>query len=253
MNQTSEKPLLGKVALITGAARRSGRATALALAADGAAIAVNTRRSAGEAEAVKAEIEALGGRARVYLADVTDEAAVTHMASAISNDLGGVDILVNNAADRGRCPTLELSYAEWRRVLDIILDGAFLCTRAVLPHMVENGWGRIVNVGGVGNFAGYAERIHVHAGKGGLEAMSRSLSSEFSGQGITANTVCPGRIGGERSETSGPLPRNAESVPPVGYLGEPADIANMIRFICQPAARYVTGQTLHVNGGLFLT
>ena len=253
MNQNSELPLSGKIALITGAVRRSGRATALKLAADGATIAVNTRRSIEEATLVKEEIEALGGTAGVFLCDVTDETAVEDMVAAITNEFGGVDILVNNAADRGRCPTMELSFAEWRRILDIILDGAFLCTRAVLPHMVDQGWGRIVNVGGDGNFAGFAERIHVHAGKGGLEAMARSLSSEFAEQGITANTVSPGKIGGERSGTSGVLPRNADGMPPVGFEGEPNDVANMIQFLCQPTSRYVTGQTLHINGGLFLS
>ena len=253
MVENAEQSLAGKVVLITGAARRAGRATALKLAADGAAIAINTRRSADEAALVKEEVQALGGKAEVYLCDVTNEAAVGDMVAAITKDLGGVDILVNNAADRGRCPTMEMSFTEWRRVLDIILDGTFLCSRAVLPHMVDQGWGRIVNVGGDGNSAGFSERIHVHAGKGGLEAMSRSLSSEFAGQGITVNTVSPARIGGERSSTSGPLPRNAVGMPPVGFEGEPNDVANMIRYLYQPDARYITGQTLRINGGLVLS
>ena len=191
----AEKPLAGKVALITGAARRSGRATAIKLAADGAAVAINTRRSADAANEVKKEIEAQGGTANVYVCDITGEDAVIDMVKAITTDFGGIDILVNNAADRARVPTLELSLAEWKRVINIILDGAFLCTRAVLPHMMENKWGRIINISGDGNHAAFTERAHVHAGKGGLEAMTRSLSSEFCDQGITVNTVSPGRIG----------------------------------------------------------
>ncbi len=248
----NDKPLAGKVALITGAVRRSGRASALELARHGAAVAINTRRSVDEAEAVKSELEALGVKAGVYLADVTEEQAVIDMVDAISNELGAVDILVNNAADRGRVPTLELSFEEWHRIVHIILDGAFLCTRAVLPHMIEQGWGRIVNISGVGNYVGYAERVHVHAGKGGLDAMTRSLSSEFCEKGITVNTVSVGLIGGERPASAGPHPKNVPNAAPVGYMGEPTDIANAVNFLCQPASRFITGQMLHVNGGEYM-
>jgi len=252
MGENDGKPLAGKVALVTGAVRRSGRATALELARYGASVAINTRRSIDEAETVRKELEAFGVGAGTYIADVTDEKAVTDMVDAITNDLGGVDILVNNAADRGRVPTLELSFEEWHRIVHIILDGAFLCSRAVLPHMIEQGWGRIVNISGVGNYAGYAERVHVHAGKGGLDAMTRSLSSEFCQQGITVNTVCVGLIGGTRSESSGPHPRNVPAAAPVGFMGEPIDVANAVGFLCQPASRFITGQTLHANGGEYL-
>jgi 3-oxoacyl-[acyl-carrier protein] reductase len=253
MSTDTEKPLAGKVALITGAARRSGRATAIKLAADGAAVAINTRQSVDAANEVKQTIESQGGKANVYICDITGEDAVNEMVQAITNDFGGIDILVNNAADRARIPTLDLSLAEWKRVINIILDGAFLCTRAALPHMLENKWGRIINISGDGNHAAFTERAHVHAGKGGLEAMTRSLSSEFCDQGVTVNTVSPGRIGGERAKTAGPLPKNAGAIPPVGFEGEPDDIGNMICFLCQPAAKYITGQTIRVNGGLVLT
>ncbi len=253
MDANDAKPLAGKVALVTGAVRRSGRASALALAGYGASVAINTRRSVDEAEAVKRELEALGVKAGTYIADVTDEQAVTDMIDAISRELGNVDILVNNAADRGRVPTLELSFEEWHRIVHIILDGAFLCSRAVLPHMIDQGWGRIVNISGVGNFAGYAERVHVHAGKGGLDAMTRSLSSEFCEKGITVNTVCVGLIGGPRPASAGPHPKNVPDTAPVGYMGEPTDIANAVGFLCQPASRFITGQMLHVNGGEYLS
>jgi len=253
MDANDAKPLAGKVALVTGAVRRSGRASALALAGYGASVAINTRRSVDEAEAVKRELEALGVKAGTYIADVTDEQAVTDMIDAISRELGNVDILVNNAADRGRVPTLELSFEEWHRIVHIILDGAFLCSRAVLPHMIDQGWGRIVNISGVGNFAGYAERVHVHAGKGGLDAMTRSLSSEFCEKGITVNTVCVGLIGGPRPASAGPHPKNVPDTAPVGYMGEPTDIANAVAFLCQPASRFITGQMLHVNGGEYLS
>ena len=252
MSDAGEKTLAGKVALVTGAVRRSGRATALALARHGASVAINTRRSADEAEAVKKELEALGVKAGVYLCDVTDEAGVAAMFDKVTAELGPVDILVNNAADRQRVPTLELSFEEWHRIVHIILDGAFLCSRAVLPHMIAQGWGRIVNISGVGNYVGYAERVHVHAGKGGLDAMTRSLSSEFCEKGITVNTVCVGLIGGERPASAGPHPKNVPDAPPIGFMGEPTDIANAVAFLCQPTSRFITGQMLHVNGGEYM-
>ena len=253
MSYVGQKTLAGKVALITGAVRRSGRATALGLARYGASVAINTRRSADEANGVKKELEALGVKAGVYICDVTDEKGVGAMVDAIATELGPVDILVNNAADRARVPTLELSFDEWHRIVQIILDGAFLCSRAVLPHMIGQKWGRIVNISGSGNYVGYAERVHVHAGKGGLDAMTRSLSSEFCRHGITVNTVSVGLIGGQRSATSGPHPANVPDAPPIGYKGEPTDIANAVGFLCQPASRFITGQTLHVNGGEYMT
>lgn len=248
-----EKPLAGRVALITGAARRSGRAMAMALGHDGAAIAVNTRRSVEEAEGVVAELHARGVEAACYIADVTEESAVERMIGMIASELGPIDILVNNAADRGRSPTLDLSLEEFRRIVNIVLEGAFLCSKACLPHMIAQGWGRVVNISGVGNYAGFAERVHVHAGKGGLEAMTRSLSSEFAEYGITVNTVSPGTIGGERATSAGPMPKNSDKLPPVGFQGEPNDVANAVRMLCQPASRYITGQLIHVSGGLYLS
>ena len=252
MTGTAEQTLTGKTALVTGAVRRSGRAMALELAKYGASVAINTRQSADEANQVKAELEALGVKAGVFLCDVTDEHGVTDMVSKIENDLGPVDILINNAADRGRVKTLDLSLDEFRRIVAIILEGAFLCSRAVLPHMIDQQWGRIVNISGIGNYVGYAERVHVHAGKGGLDAMTRSLSSEFCEQGITVNTVGVGKIGGERATSAGPSPKNVPNAPPIGFPGEPTDIANAVGFLCQPASRFITGTMLHVNGNEYL-
>lgn len=250
---TEAKPLAGRGALITGAARRSGRATALALGHDSAAIAVNTRRSADEAESVVAELRERDIKAAAYIADVTDEDAVAHMHGMIAQELGPVDILVNNAADRGRSPTLDLSLEEFRHIVNIVLEGAFLCSRACLPHMIAQSWGPIVNISGVGNYAGFAERVHVHAGKGGLEAMTRSLSHEFAEYGITVNTVSPGTIGGEWAASAGPMPKNSDRLPLVGFEGEPNDVANAVRMLCQPASRYITGQLIHVSGRLYLS
>jgi len=243
------RELAGQVALVTGAARRIGRATALALAARGAAVVVNTRSSEADAAAVTAEISQAGGRAIHHLADVTDEAAVAAMVERALSTFGRIDILVNNAADRRHVPFTEMSLAEWRHILGIILDGAFLCSRAVLPHMVARGCGRIINIGGVSAHLGAAGRAHIGAAKSGLIGFTRALALEFADKGVTVNCVVPGRIGGERSATSG---RGISHQPPVGREGRPEEVAEIVRTLCQPSGGYVTGQTIHVNGGLYL-
>jgi 3-oxoacyl-[acyl-carrier protein] reductase len=244
-----DRPLEGQVAIITGGVRRIGKATGLALARDGAAIVVNAKSSRREAEATAAEIEAAGGRALVHLADISDESAVAGMIDATIKKFGRIDILVNNAANRGEISFLDMSLAQWRAITGTILDGAFLCSRGVLRHMVQRKHGRIINIGGVSSHRGASERAHVGAAKAGLVGLTRALALEFATQGITVNCVVPGRIGGERSATSG---SGVAPPAPVGRDGVPEDVAEMIRFLCLPSSGYITGQTIHVSGGLFL-
>ena len=246
------KQLAGKVALVTGAARRNGRAIAHALAREGAAVVINTRRSRDEADNVRGEIEAMGGAAMLCLADITDEAAVAGMFGEIERRFGRVDILVNNAADRHQTPFTEMTAAQWRANVGIVLDGAFFCSRAAIPHMLKNGWGRIVNISGTGHhMPSYVGRAHVSAGKAGLEGLTRALAAEFATRSITVNCVSPGRIGGERSKSAGSAP-NPDMVPPVGRTGVPEDISAAVLFLCLPASSFITGQVLHANGGQFL-
>jgi 3-oxoacyl-[acyl-carrier protein] reductase len=244
--------LSGKVALITGAVRRNGRAMALALADEGAAIVINTRSSRDEAQRVQAEIETAGGTALVCIADITDETAVQRMFEEIVARFGRLDILVNNAADRNQVPFEQMTTAQWRHIVSIILDGTFHCSRAAIPLMLKNGWGRIVNITGDGNhMATYTARAHSAAAKAGVEGLTRSLAAEFAARNITVNAISPGRIGGERAKSAGTAP-DPDLVPPVGRTGVPQDVADAVRFICLPAASFITGQILHVNGGQFL-
>jgi len=252
MTSQSSRSLEGRVALITGAARRSGRATAFALAADGATVVLNVRNSRDEAEANKREIESRGGKAMVAVADITQEDAVRDMIDRIVGELGGLHILINNAADRRQARFEEMTYADWRHITSIVLDGAFFCARYAVPHMLDAGWGRIINLGGIGHHAGLLYRAHVHTAKAGLEGLTHGLAIEYAEKAITVNCVAPGRIGGPRSKTAGTSAPNSKT-PPVGYEGDPEDIAAAIRYLCSPAARFVTGQTIHVNGGQFLT
>jgi len=251
MNGTGE--LAGQVALVTGGARRIGRAIALALAHQGATIVVNAKTSREEAEDTVREIKALGGTARAMLADVTDEAAVAGMVGAVDRDLGGVDILINNAAIRREETFTDISLAEWHAIMAVVLDGAFLCSRAVIPGMLAKGRGSIVNIGGVTAHVGATRRAHVLAAKAGLVGFTKALAVEYGHAGITVNCVVPGRIGGARSATSGPggaIPGGGH--PLVGREGLPEDVAAAVALLCGPGGRYITGQSIHVSGGIYL-
>ncbi|WP_075215806.1 SDR family oxidoreductase [Mongoliimonas terrestris] len=251
---SARRPLAGQVALVTGSVRRIGRATALALAGAGADVVINARSSRDEAEATAREVEALGVRAMVHLADVTDEAAVGAMTDAVVERFGRLDILVNNAAIRREGAFTEMPLAEWREIMSVVLDGAFLCARAAIPHMKRQGGGRIVNIGGVSAHTGAIERAHVATAKMGLVGLTHALAVEFAPTGITVNCIAPGKIGGKRSATSGAgvaLPNGGR--PLVSREGTVDDVAAVILTVCGPAGGFITGQTIHVNGGLYLT
>lgn len=253
MTSTSKGELTGQVVLVTGGVRRIGRGIALALAREGAAIAINTKSSRDEAAATVREIEALGAAARVVIGDVTDEADVARMVKDIGAALGPVDILINNAAVRRDDPFTTMTFADWRLIMAVVLDGAFLCSRAVVPGMLAKSHGTIVNIGGLTGHTGASDRAHVCTAKAGLVGFTKALAVEFGGSGITVNCVVPGRIGGLRSAGSGKggvIPGGGH--PLVGREGDPEDIAGAVKLLCSPGGRYITGQTIHVNGGIYL-
>ena len=249
-----ERPLDGKVALVTGAGRNIGRAIARRLARDGAAVLVNGRRDRAAIDAVVAEIAAEGGRAMGFVADVTDGEAVQRMVAAAVREFGGLDIVVSNAGLRRQTPFLEMGFAEWREILGVALDGAFLLMRAAAPHLVERGGGAIVALSGESTHLGTPNRCHVSASKAGLEGLIRSLAVELAPHRITCNCVSPGPIDTVRGASAGPLPAvgRADEVP-LGRKGTVDEIAAMVRFLAGPEGAYVTGQTIHVNGGVYLT
>jgi 3-oxoacyl-[acyl-carrier protein] reductase len=239
---------------VTGSARNIGRAIARSLAAGGAAVMVNANSSRAEAEQTVAMIEAAGGRAALHLADVTDAGAVAALVEAAVREFGRLDFLVNNAAVRAETPFAQIRFEEWRRVLSTVLDGAFLCTQASLPHMIRAGGGTVVNIGGLTAHRGADGRAHVIAAKAGLAGMTRALALDFAPHHITVNCVVPGTIETVRGLPGAPeRPEHRRSLPPVGRRGEPEEIAAMVRMLCGPDARYITGQSIHVNGGGMLT
>ncbi|GAC1338853.1 MAG: 3-oxoacyl-ACP reductase FabG [Acetobacteraceae bacterium] len=247
--------LTGAVALITGAARNIGRAIAVDLARGGARVVVNARGSAAEAEETARAVRAAGSEAIVHLADVTDPAAVDGLVAAAMGAFGRLDILVNNAAIRRETPFEALGIEEWREVLGVILDGAYLCSRAALAALRRSDAGVIVNIGGMSAHTGSTSRAHVITAKTGLIGLTRALAHELGPDGITVNCVVPGLIDTERKASStsgGPPALHGAHKTLVGRRGRPDEIAAAVRYLSGPQARYVTGQTLHVNGGAYL-
>ena len=247
----SDRELEGRVALVTGASRNIGRAIALALADAGAAVVINARVALDEARAVVKEIEAQGGRAVASLADVTDEQAVNTMVRSTVDGFGRLDILVNNAAVRDVTPIDAIDYATWKRVTGIILDGAFLTTKASLAALRGSGAGAIVNIGGMSGHTGAAGRPHVVAAKLGLVGLTRALAHDLAPDGITVNCVVPGLIDTKRGASSGSKTVHVRETL-IGRHGTPEEVAAAVRFLAGPGARYVTGQEWHVNGGAYL-
>jgi 3-oxoacyl-[acyl-carrier protein] reductase len=251
MAASNERPLDGKVAVVTGASRRIGRATALGLAEDGAAVVVTAQSARGEIEAVAEEIRKAGGKALALMMELTDERSVNAAVAEAERQYGRIDILVNNAAIRMQSPFLDISLADWRRVMSVNLDGPFLVTRAVLPVMLKGGGGTIVMTSGSTAHTGTRNRAHVAASKAALVGLTKALAVEFADRNITVNCVAPGKIGGERSATSGKSPIRDDAVL-LGRDGEIEEAAFVVRMLCQPQARFMTGQTVHVSGGLYL-
>jgi 3-oxoacyl-[acyl-carrier protein] reductase len=250
MNAITE--LQDRVAVVTGAGRNIGRAIALELAAAGAAVVVNARSNAAEADAVAREIGSRGGRAAVALGDVTDRGAVERMAALAAERFGGIDILVNNAALRRESKLESMTFEEWRQITGCILDGAFHCVQACLPHIRRSRQGAIVNVGGLSAHAGSKDRLHVVTAKSGLVGFTRGLAHDLAEHGVTVNCLAPGFIDTAR-RGGGPAPaHHATSTILAGRLGAVQEIAATVRFLCGPSARYITGQTVHVNGGAYL-
>jgi 3-oxoacyl-[acyl-carrier protein] reductase len=245
--------LTGKVAVVTGAGRNIGRAIALALADGGASILVNARSNRTEAEAAVREIETLGVKALIHIGDVADREAVQAMADAAVKQFGRIDILVNNAALRREKPFDEMSYADWREIMDVTLDGAFHCTKACLAALRKSGAGTIINIGGLSAHTGAKNRAHVVTAKAGIVGFTRALASELAADGITVNCVVPGLIGTPRAKDKPEPAHHLTHQTLTGERGKPEDVAALVRFLCGRGARYVTGQAIHANGGAYFS
>lgn len=242
------KELAGQVALVTGAAKNIGRAIALELATAGAAVAINTRSSQAEAEQVAQEIRATGSAAEVCMADIADAAQVQTMFNSVMTRFGRIDILVLNASLRQEVRFTEMSFEQWRQIMAITLDGSFHCIKAALPAMIKAGGGNIIALTGDTALTGAVGKVQSSAAKSGLTGMVRALARELGENGIRVNCVSPGHINTTRPAHRSARP-DAKGLIPLGRWGESQEIGAAVRFLCGPGGAYVTGQTLHVNGG----
>ncbi len=242
--------LKGKTALITGAASGVGREIALTLAAEGAAVALNYRSSADEAQALASEIKAKGGNAKAYQADVADFAAVKAMTDAVVKDFGGLNILINNAGLAKRQRFVETTPDDWHRQIDASLYGAIHCCHAAAPHLEAAQNGRIVSVIGDSSRVGESGLSIVAAARAGVVALMKSLAREFGRSGTTANTVSLGLV--ETAHDKDWVDANREKLIklyPVRRLGLPGDIAPMVALLSSPHSGWITGQVLSISGG----
>jgi 3-oxoacyl-[acyl-carrier protein] reductase len=244
--------LEGKTAVVTGGAKNIGRAISLALAEAGASVVIITRTNLEAAEKVVDEIISAGGSALALQGDVSDERDVVAFTQKAIVAYGAVDILVNNASIRTHYPLQDLTFERWREVLSVNLDGPYLCARAAIGSMLEKGGGRIINIGGLSGHIGGSERAHVISSKAGLVGLTKALAVEFGEQGINANIVVPGTINSDW-ETDTPraeYPGGRGTL--IGRTGVPSEVAAAVRYLASPESAYVTGQTIHVNGGKYL-
>jgi 3-oxoacyl-[acyl-carrier protein] reductase len=247
------RELEGRVAIVTGAAQNIGRAIAVTLGSAGAAVVVNTKTSAAFAEETAITIRNAGGRAFVHLADISEPEEGAGLIAAAVKEFGGLDILVNNAAIRRETAFADLGWAEWREIVSVILDGAYICAHAALPYLEKSAAGCIVNIGGMSAHSGAPNRAHVVAAKAGLIGLTRALAHDLGPARVTVNCVVPGLIGTIRGPSAAREPAHHKVHKTLlGRQGTPEEVAALVRFLCGSGARYITGQTLHANGGGFM-
>ena len=246
--------LAGKVALVTGAQQGIGKAIALAYGREGASVVVNYLDSQAAAEEIAAQIRALGQRAMPIAGDVAQAADVRRLVEA-GESLGGIDILVNNAGIFPRVEFLDMTEAQWDEVLNVNLKGTFLCTQAVAQKLVERGrGGAVINLASSAAFRSSPRGVHYVASKAGIVGVTRATALELAPYRVRVNAIAPGttdtaqpRYGMSEEELQA-----AGRQVPLGRMGTPEDVADLAVFLASEAARHITGQTLHVNGGQYL-
>lgn len=247
----AQQRLADQVAIVTGASRGIGKATAIALATEGAKVVINYARSSDSAEAVVAEIMAVGGEAIALQADVSQADQVDELIKATLDKWGQIDVLVNNAGITKDGLLMRMKLEAWQAVIDINLTGVFLCTKAVTKSMMKKRHGRIINITSVAGLMGNPGQANYSAAKAGVIGFTKTVAQELSSRNITVNAVAPGFIATDMTEGL----NNEEILKyiPMGRFGQPEEIAGMICFLAaDPAAAYITGQTFNVDGGMVM-
>lgn len=244
--------LANQVAIVTGASRGIGRAVASALAAEGATVVVNYARSSQSAEELVAQITEAGGTALALQADVSKADQVDSLIKATLEKFGRIDILVNNAGITRDTLLLRMKPEDWQAVIDLNLTGVFLCTRAVAKFMLKQRSGRIINIASVAGQMGNPGQANYSAAKAGVIGFTKTVAKEMAPRGVTVNAVAPGFI---TTDMTGDLPNTDEILKfiPLGRFGKPEEIAGMVKFLASdPAAAYITGQVMNVDGGMVM-
>ncbi|MGQ0582637.1 MAG: SDR family NAD(P)-dependent oxidoreductase [Reyranella sp.] len=241
----------GKAALVTGAGKNIGRACVLGLAEDGFNVAINGSSDKAACESVAKEAAKFGVMTLVVMGDVGKPDECKRIADEAIKAFGTVDALLNNAALRPNKPFLEMTDAEWQRVIDVDMNAAVWLSRACLPAMVKKGWGRIVNFAGMNAIHGHAGRAPVSVAKHGIWGLSKALAMEFGPQGITTNTISPGPIAPDVEEKNASAQARAATLArvPLGRFGTPVEVAAAARLLVSEAGAYINGQMIQVNGG----
>jgi 3-oxoacyl-[acyl-carrier protein] reductase len=251
----SERDLSNRVAVVTGSGRRIGRRIAEALAGRGAAVVINAKTSEKEVAATVAAIASGGDQASGCLADASTPEGARKLIGHAVEKFGRLDILVNNAAVRRHVPFAKLTYEEWREVVALVLDGAFLCAKEAAPHLMKSGHGRIINIGGVSSFVGSEGHAHVIAAKAGLTGLTRALAHDLGPSRVTVNMISPGVVEAAEDDPVRAAQRRA-NFPldkfPLGRTGTPDDIANAVAALAGDTFAWATGQVFHVNGGSYM-
>ncbi|MCL2140105.1 MAG: 3-oxoacyl-[acyl-carrier-protein] reductase [Dehalococcoidia bacterium] len=242
--------LEGKIALVTGGGRGIGRAIALQLASEGASIILNSLTSQ-NAETASQEIRSIGGQAQAFPADVSSPTAVKTLFEAIRKEYQRIDILVNNAGIIRDHILLKMQDNDWNEILQNNLNSIFLCSRAALRMMLPQRWGRIISISSIAAFAGNTGQTSYAAAKAGIIGFTRSLARETARNNITVNAIAPGLIETDMTNSfSAKQKSELVSRIPLGYAGTPQDVAEAVSFLSSDRARYITGQTLTIDGGL---
>ncbi len=243
----------GKIALVTGGSRGIGRAVCLQLAGQGAVVGINYVSNSAAAEETLAAVVAAGGKGFVVGFDVADSTAVQKALKEIVAEHGGIDILVNNAGITRDGLMARMKEADWDAVLDTNLKGAFLCSKAAMRGMMKKRWGRIINITSVIGFLGNGGQVNYGAAKAGLIGFSKSMARELAARKVTVNCVAPGYIVTDMtSDLSEDIQEIIKAQIPLGTLGTPEDVASAVGYLADEESSYVTGQTLHVNGGMYM-
>lgn len=250
----TDRDLAGRAALVTGASRNIGRAIAVALASRGADVVVHVARDMKAGAETLAAAEAAGGRASLLSGDLSAPETARRVVGEAAALFGRLDIVVNNAAIRPEASFADISFEEWRQVMGVALDAVFLVSQAALPHLEKSDQAAIVNLGGLTGHTGAANRAHVITAKAGVVGLTKAMAHELSPKGITVNCVAPGLIETVRISNEGAAPKHHDTRKTlVGRRGTPEDVAEAVAYLAGRAGRYITGETLHVNGGTYLS